>query len=40
MVERFNRGDGEGEAEGGAVAKAALDGDLSAEGFDETANEG
>ena len=39
MMHCFNRGNGQGEAEGGAVAKAALDCDLAAERFDETANE-
>jgi hypothetical protein len=39
MMHGFNRGNGEGEAEGGAVAKAALDSNLTAEGLDEAANE-
>ncbi len=33
-------GHGKGEAEGGAVAETALDGDLAAEGLDQAAHQG
>ena len=39
MARGLDGGHGDGEAEGGAGAEAALDGDLSTEGLDEAANQ-